>query len=45
MGVEPMMIDKSADRVLYGALSFGGMSSEYKAPPWNALRYNEWLGA
>jgi sporulation protein YlmC with PRC-barrel domain len=46
--IQHVMLDKRSGRIAYAALSFGGflgMGEEYRAVPWNALRYNAQLDA
>jgi hypothetical protein len=42
------MIDKRSGKVAYAVMTFGGflgIGDEYRALPWNLLRYNERLDA
>ena len=46
--IERVMIDKRSGKVAYAVMSFGGflgIGDEYRALPWNVLRYNEDLDA
>src|SRR5215469_14469549 len=46
--IERVMIDKRSGRVAYAVMSFGGflgIGDDYRALPWNVLRYNENLDA
>jgi hypothetical protein len=46
--IERVMIDKRSGRVAYAVMSFGGflgIGDEYRALPWNVLKYNEDLDA
>jgi hypothetical protein len=42
--IERVMIDKRSGKVAYAVMTFGsflGIGDEYRALPWNLLRYNE----
>ena len=46
--IERVMIDKRSGKVAYAVMSFGGflgIGDEYRALPWNVLKYNEDLDA
>lgn len=46
--IRRLMIDKLSGRVAYAMMSFGGflgMGDDYRAIPWNLLKYNERLAA
>jgi hypothetical protein len=46
--IERIMIDKRTGKVAYAVMTFGGflgIGDEYRALPWNLLRYNERLDA
>ena len=46
--IQRVMIDKVSGKVAYAVMTFGGflgIGDEYRALPWNVLRYNERLDA
>ena len=46
--IQHVMIDKRTGKVAYAVMTFGGflgIGDEYRAVPWNLLRYNERLDA
>jgi PRC-barrel domain len=46
--IQRVMIDKVSGKVAYAVMTFGGflgIGDEYRALPWNLLRYNERLDA
>jgi PRC-barrel domain len=46
--IQRVMIDKRSGKVAYAVMTFGGflgIGDEYRALPWNVLRYNEHLDA
>jgi hypothetical protein len=46
--IQRVMVDKRSGKVAYAVMTFGGflgIGDEYRALPWNLLRYNERLDA